>query len=140
MKTKDKIFEKIDKGEIKMRPKWKFEMEKYGLVFGVSAISVLAGLTMLVSIWLIQIGVNLEILEFGVVGKQMLLGDIPWGWLAAFGASVGIGLVLFSKTGVEYRKTSWMRFVRLMFLVLAILITLVLLRDWFELELLVRLI
>jgi len=140
MKTKDKIFEKIDRGEIKMRPKWKFEAEKYGLVFGVSAISVLAGLTMLVSIWLIQIGVNLEILEFGVVGKQMLFSDIPWGWLVAFGVSVGIGMVLFSKIGVEYRKTSGMRFLRLMCLVLAVLVVLVILRDWFELELLVRLI
>lgn len=140
MKTKDKIFEKIDKGEIKMRPKWKFEVEKYGLVFGVSAISVLTGLTMLVSIWLIQMGVNLEILEFGVTGKQMLVGDIPWSWLAAFGMSTGIGIFLFSKIGVEYRKTGWIRLIRLMLLILAVLITLVLLKDWFELELLVRLV
>lgn len=100
------ILEKINKGEIKMKPKWEFVVKSIGvkwlwlmLVLG-SAWSIL-GITFFVELYN-----PMELAEFGDVGRQVFLEDFPYYWLGGVVLFLILATNLLARLGDNYKKTT----------------------------------
>ena len=106
---KKDFLKKIQNGEIKMKPKWIFDLEKKSIV---SAWLISGGIAAVAIVFLLKFVEEyepLEILKMGEVGQQLLLEDFPYMWLIGGIMLIVVGLVLDSKIGNNYKKsTIWL--------------------------------
>ncbi len=104
IKSKKKILRKIEKNEVRMIPKWKFEIKNKSLrglvILGLVLSSLILGI--LVYWWQLKnVG---ELLVMGEVGVEVLLRLFPY-WLAGlFGVAMSFCVVLWKKIDNNYRK------------------------------------
>jgi hypothetical protein len=105
---KNNILNKIKSGEVKMKPKWKFEMIMWSeiglwIVTMIGVVMAIMGIAYFLTIYNI-----FELLEFGDLGWQIFYEDFPyiWGFVAIF--SLIIGLLLMVKFGDNYKR-SWQK-------------------------------
>ena len=105
MKNKN-ILDKIKKGEVKMKPKWEFEVVKWGEIgLWISMVGAVVagimGIAYFMTIYSIE-----ELAEFGDLGWQIFYEDFPyiWGGVAIF--SLMIGFFVMLKSGNNYKR-SW---------------------------------
>lgn len=124
--TRRRILEKIKKKEIRMKPRWIFWLEEAGAKSGLGLILLLVaiGLSMVVMFW--QVYNPSELTEYGEAGWALIREDFPYLWL--LGAVVlGIGgVVLESKLGENYKRTTTV----LVFLTTATIVGLTALTVW----------
>lgn len=105
MKNKN-ILNKIKSGEVKMRPKWEFEVKKWAEI-GLWLVTILAVVTGIMGIAYFMTIYNIrELSEFGDLGWQIFYEDFPyvWGFVAIF--SLVAGVLVMIKTGNNYKR-SW---------------------------------
>jgi len=101
---KKEILNKIKKGEVKMKPRWKFVAEEAGvkaLIIGI-LIMCATGLSMLSLFW--ELYQPTELIGFGEIGWQLIKEDFPYLWLIVALILGGSGLYLEPKIGNNYRK------------------------------------
>lgn len=95
----EKLMPMINKGEIKMRPKWYFLLGSLAMVIGI------AGLTIL-SVFLVSL-VTFSLRTHGQMGAvrfQELLSSFPLGAVILSVAGVGLGVWLLKKYDFSYKK------------------------------------
>ncbi len=140
MNNKAKIIERINKGEVKMKPKWFFGLKKVAIKIGLG-VTVVATVGCLVLVYfLVKIGLDLKMFEYGDLGRQMFLTNIPWRWVLGFLVSLLGGVVVFSKIGTNYRQNNLVKIAKVGWIVFVLLGIVMLLRKSFELELLIKLV
>jgi len=140
MSNKGKIIEKITKGEIKMKPKWYFGLKKVAIKLGLG-VTVVATVGCLILVYfLVKIGLDLKMFEYGDLGRQMFIANIPWGWIVGFIISLLGGVEIFSKIGTNYRQNNLIKLFKIGWVVAILLGGVMLIRKSFELELLIKLI
>ena len=103
-KTKDMVMEKISSGKIKMRPRWQFLAQIYGM----KSLTVLmlfgSSLVLATMVYLVEIDHPLELFSYGEVGRAVFLDDFPsLLFLASIILGMG-GILLYSKIGTHYKK------------------------------------
>lgn len=131
---KEKIVEKIKKGEIKMKPKWWF----WGIRWSRRAIwtVILLGIIIwgVIETYLASIRMKKEYLDFGVVGKELFWESVPfwlfWGILVSW----GLLTLIWGKMGNNYRKEKKQRLILNLGLMAAGLILFWIIFKLFELE------
>ncbi len=102
------VMEKIEKDEVKMKPRWKFKAMVYGMKSGVIIFLLAGALSLLTMVYLAQKYTPLELLDYGDVGREILLSDFPYLFLGGvLMACLGAG-ILYSKIGDHYKKTTKM--------------------------------
>ena len=105
-KTEKIILEKIRSGEVKMKPRWRFEVEKKSVALvwlmcvAVAAVSAMS----VVMFW--QLYNPIDVLGFGEVGQQLLLEDFPYFWLAGSIILLILGMWTFARIGNNYKKST----------------------------------
>ena len=105
-KTEKIILEKIRSGEVKMKPRWRFEVEKKSVALvwlmcvAVAAVSAMS----VVMFW--QLYNPIDVLGFGEVGQQLLLEDFPYFWLAGTIILLILGMWTFARIGNNYKKST----------------------------------
>ena len=127
-KTKKIILQKIKNGQVKMKPKWWFEMADKSM----RGVWVMALLLSAIAITMIGIFVReyqpLSLLELGEVGKQLLIEDFPYWWLMGGGLFLILAVVIIGNIGNNYRRKKnemW-----LMTLGIVLLLSLILVLVW----------
>lgn len=116
---KSKILDKIKNGEVKMKPRWEFELIKWsevGLWLGMMGMAIIGvmGIAYFLAIY------NLvELSEFGDLGWQIFYEDFPYilGSMSIFGLIIGI--VVMMNIGDNYKR-SWQK----NFLIMSVIILL----------------
>ena len=105
-KLKREILEKIQKNEIKMRPKWWFVAKALSLrgFWWLMILAVSISMSVIVYFW--QIYNPAELIEFGEIGIDLIASDFPYLWLTASVVFFTGGAVLLSKLGNNYKKTT----------------------------------
>jgi hypothetical protein len=100
----NKILKKIKTGEVKMKPKWKFEAEKKTII-GAWLFSIgIAAITLAWVLEFFEVYEPLDTLTYGEVGRQLLLEDFPYIWLTGGLAFILLGLILDSRIDGNYKK------------------------------------
>ena len=105
---KNKILDKIKSGEVKMKPKWKFEVIKWSEV-GIWVVMVGLAVVGAMGIGYFLMIYNLvELSEFGDLGWQIFYEDFPYilGGISILG--IIVGLVTMMNIGHNYKR-SWQR-------------------------------
>lgn len=125
MKTiKKVVLEKINKGEIKMRPKWWFKAleitKKSGVLIFLMAGAVLVGM----AIYIVSLINPTELLTYGRSGVEVLLQNISYSKLLTGILLSFIGGVIFSKIGANYKK-SWLMIILMTVITLTLLVILI---------------
>ncbi len=102
------VMEKIEKDEVKMKPKWQFKAMVYGMKSAVIILLLAGAISLLMMAYLAQKYTPLELLDYGDVGREILLSDFPYLFLGGvLIACLGSG-ILYSKIGDHYKKTTKM--------------------------------
>lgn len=140
MNNKAKIIEKINKGEVKMKPKWFFGIKKAATDIGLGVSIVAAVACLVLTYFLVKIGLDLKMFEYGSLGRQMFLTNIPWRWVLGFLVSLLGGVVIFSRIGMNYRQNNLVKIAKVGWIVFVLLGIVMLVRKSFELELLINLV
>jgi hypothetical protein len=133
-KLEQEIMKKIDKDEIKMKPKWQFLMKTLGLRGALFLNILIAALFISGMIYFASINTPLELWDYGDIGIQIFFEDFPYFWLI-IGLILIIGSgILLSKVGENYKKTT--RKILLITIVLVVLISLLMLtvKNYFGLK------
>jgi len=119
------ILNKIKSEEVKMKPKWEFEVKKWGemgIWIGMigAVVAGIMGIAYFMTIYNIS-----ELSEFGDLGWQIFYEDFPyiWGIIAIF--SLGIGFFVMLNSGNNYKR-SWQKNLMIMSGIILILTILVL--------------
>jgi len=131
---KEKIVDKIKKGEIKMKPRWWW----WGIRWSRRAIwmVILVGILVfgVIETYLASIRIKKEYLDFGAVGKELFWESVPfWLFLGIF-VSWGLLTLIWGKMGNNYRKDKRQRLALNLGLIVAGLILFWIIFKLFELE------
>jgi len=117
---KNKILDKIKTGEVKMKPRWKFEAVKWsemGLWIAMMGLGVVGAMGMGYFLMVYNL---VELAEFGDLGWQILYEDFPYilGAMSIFGLIVGV--IVMMNIGNNYKR-SWQKNIMLMSLIIFLL-------------------
>lgn len=105
-KTKEEIMKRIISGKVKMRPRWQFLAEVYGIKSLTALMLLGSSIVLSVMIYLVEIESPLELFGYGEIGRKVFLQNFPYFLLLA-SLVLGIGgTILYSKTGNHYKKTT----------------------------------
>lgn len=125
-KIKKDILEKIDKGEIKLKPRWEFELVK--TLVGGLFLGVLGGLMIMIvfiGMFFDQYKIR-ELWEYGDIGRDLLISDFPYKWLAIAIITLITAWVGFGKMGTNYRTESTKKILLTIgWILLAVVVTIV---------------
>ena len=116
----NKILNKIKNGEIKMKPKWEFELVKFGEIgLWISMVGAVVTGVMGIAYFMAIYNMN-ELSEFGDLGWQIFYEDFPyvWGGVAIF--SLMVGLLVMIKSGNNYKR-SWQKNLMIMSAIILLL-------------------
>ncbi|MFA6250533.1 MAG: hypothetical protein WC686_03465 [Candidatus Shapirobacteria bacterium] len=133
-KLKTKIINKIDSGEVKMKPRWHFWVRSAGIKAGATITIMTAAVLIAWATYLVELLKPKELLEYGDLGQQIILTDFPY--LAGL-ASVFLALIggaLYSRVGENYKKTARIIGLTIAVAVIAVAVGLIVVRRWRELE------
>jgi hypothetical protein len=109
-RTKKIILEKIKKGEVKMKPKWWFDVVDKSTKSVWMATILLSGLAVVMVVYFIRDYNPGELWQLGEVGRELMVEDFPYWWLAA-GVCLLLGSIfILEKIGDNYKKTKWVVF------------------------------
>jgi len=97
------ILDKIKKGEVKMKPKEKFELERKALI-GIWILTlVTSAIFILMVVLFFEVYNPAEMMELGDVGKQLLIEDFPYLWfMGGLGMIIG-GILIDQRMGDNYK-------------------------------------
>jgi len=101
----NEILKKIEKGEVRMKPKWQFEAKEKGKSGVALGTLILAAVGIASVIFFIKEYEPWTLWELGEVGKQIVIEDFPYWWFV-----VGIILVatftnVIKRVGDNYKRT-----------------------------------
>ena len=105
-KTEKIILEKIRSGEVKMKPRWRFEVEKKSVAAVWLLCVVVAAVSAMSVVMFWQLYNPIDVLGFGEVGQQLLLEDFPYYWLTVAIILLILGIWTFSRIGNNYKKST----------------------------------
>lgn len=131
---KDKIVEKIKKGEIKMKPRWWFwglRMSQKVLWTTILLVIITWGA---INIYLASVRLNVGYFDFGVTGKELFWENIPFWLFLGILTSWGLLTLIWGKMGNNYRKERRSRLMLNWILILGGLIFSWIILKIFELE------
>lgn len=103
------ILRKIKKGEVKMRPKWWFIAMNRSAQGALVMAVLTAGAGIMAVGTFVDVYRPWDILQLGEVGRQLLLEDFPYWWLATGLLFFGLGIWLLEKIGDNYKRTTKIR-------------------------------
>ncbi|MFA7301722.1 MAG: hypothetical protein WC069_05405 [Candidatus Shapirobacteria bacterium] len=115
-----KLINKIKSGEVKMKPKWQFEVKKWAEI-GLWLMTIIAVVVGVMGIAYFMTIYNIsELSEFGDLGWQIFYEDFPyiWGITAIF--SLIAGILVMINTGHNYKK-SWQQNLMIMSAIILVL-------------------
>jgi hypothetical protein len=127
------IMGKIEKNEVKMKPKWEFEAKKIG-VEGVWVMTILLtaiAISMLITFW--EMYNPGELGEYGDVGIELIRQDFPYLWLLAGIILTTAGVAILSNLGRNYKKRRRVLLLMDMGIVALVSILVLLLKSLFKL-------
>ena len=133
-KVRTKLMEKISKSEVKMKPKWQFTLQATSFK-GIWLLSILAGAIALsvIGYFIILYNPRELILEYGVVGRQLLLTDFPYLWLGGALVFFVGGAILFSKLGLNYKRQTKIVLLITSVLIVVATVAIMAIRLWLKL-------
>lgn len=99
------ILNKINKGELKMKPRWQFEAREKGTKGALMGILVLAAVALSTVMFFIKEYEPWTLWELGEVGKQIVLEDFPYWWFLGGVVMVAISTMVIKSVGDNYKKT-----------------------------------
>ena len=125
---------KIEQKKIKMRPKWHFIL----LMLGLKTVTiglVFGGAGLLAwTIYLVQLNTPPELLEFGDVGRAVLISDFPYLYLLLTIVVSVAAVVVYEHIGEHYKKKTRIVILLIVGILTLIAILLTLVRVLFGLE------
>ncbi len=104
----NKILTKIKSGEVKMKPKWEFEMVKSGRIMAWIISVAITAIAVLTIIYFIKIYNPTELADFGDLGWQIFYEDFPYIWGVISITCLMLGSILWLKIGNNYKR-SWQK-------------------------------
>lgn len=105
---KKKLIDKIKSGEVKMKPRWKFEVIKWSeieLWMGMMGLTVVGVMGMA---YFLAIYNLVELSEFGDLGWQIFLEDFPYILGGMSVLCLVIGITVMMNIGNNYKR-SWLK-------------------------------
>ena len=104
----NKILNKIQSGEVKMKPRWSFMVIKWGEI-GMWLLSIAVVVMGIMSISYFMTIYSIEELnEFGDLGWQIFYEDFPYYWGITVAVFLIVGTFVLLKTGNNYKR-SWQK-------------------------------
>lgn len=98
------ILKKIESGEVKMKPKWKFEAVDKGIKGVLMTTLLMTAGAILSVIFFFRDYRPWELIELGEVGRQLIVEDFPYHWLIFGMILVTVTVFVLRKIGNNYRK------------------------------------
>lgn len=98
------ILKKIEKKEVKMKPKWRFVAKIWGLNGAWLITGLTAALGVSIIVYFLQEYNPFELYLYGDVGWSLLQEDFPYVWLLAIMALIVGGTLLESQIGDNYKR------------------------------------
>ena len=137
-KIKNEILEKIRKDEVKMKPWWTFRVIWLGLNMTTWGMLAICAGFLAWFLWRVELLEPWEVLKFGELGEEIVLEEFPYGILLSI-LALGIGGYWFLKnTGENYKKSRVKMLLATALIVMAVTVVWWILKQNFELELLLR--
>ena len=100
------ILKKIEKGELRMKPKWQFEAKEKGTKGVLFGILILAAIAISAVTFFIKEYEPWSLWELGEVGKQIVIEDFPYGWFLGGILLVVGSTIIIKNVGENYKKTN----------------------------------
>jgi hypothetical protein len=98
------ILKKIETGEVKMKPRWKFEAADKGIKGALVTTLLLTAGAILSVVFFFRDYRPWELIELGEVGRQLIVEDFPYHWLISGTVLVTATVFVLRKVGDNYRK------------------------------------
>ncbi|MBI2465227.1 hypothetical protein HYV64_03730 [Candidatus Shapirobacteria bacterium] len=100
------ILDKIKRGELKMKPRWQFEVKEKGKKGVALGTLILAAIAITTVIFFVREYEPWTLWELGEVGKQIVIEDFPYWWFLA-GATMVVGsTAVIKNVGDNYKRSA----------------------------------
>lgn len=96
--------ERIEKNEVKMKPRWWFVAKMEAMNGGVVVLMLLGVWLWALMVYNVEINTPIELLDYGELGREIIFEDFPYVFLiSGLVLATGAGL-LFSRIGDHYKR------------------------------------
>ncbi|MGI5841100.1 MAG: hypothetical protein ACOX6N_02725 [Patescibacteria group bacterium] len=103
-KIKHTVLKKIKSGQIKMKARWKFDVERSS-IYGLLTVSILAlGIILNGVVYTTLLKNPMELWEYGEVGRVIFWSGLPYWWMLGIGLLVASLIGATTRTGENYKR------------------------------------